>query len=510
MNDKIKMLSNDKDSIYITWNIHPDADYYALVGMDSLFVNTTIQQTTEHFLSIQKSEIQSFIKICICGFKKSDSISHDVIISQTDYLNIDDLSYTNIEIHSISSYEGITMSFWSEELYDKYYLYEKINDNYQIVLDTEDFQVTSKLIQENHEYYVDAFKKENNEYVLKAKSDLYICNPELITDNYNKKISVIIPAFNSELYLSRCVDSVLLSNFQDYEIILVNDQSTDKTLELMKWYKKKYKKRITICDSEKKGPSYARNVGIQKAKGEYIAFIDSDDMVHPFMYKNLYEYADKNNLDACIGKVLIRKDIDDAELYLNIRKDKEKDAIIYTFEDLIKEDEKKTYDNIFFVSPCNKIVKTSIVKKHLFPDFNYYEDTAFTMALYSYIPQFGFHKKAYYMWDKRFRKTVGTYTTSYDNVGPILLNLYYVNALFHVSKEGNPEQLKYLSYYSIREIYNFLKSAKYNLYNNKFAWAYIKEIHELNRRISLLNNPYIQFNKSIYSFVEKILKYRTL
>ena len=92
------------------------------------------------------------------------------------------------------------------------------------------------------------------------------------------KFSVIIPVYNTEKYLKKCLDSVFNQSFSDYEVIVVNDGSTDGSIDIINEYK------VELINLEKKetiGPSYARNLGVSKAKGEYILFLDSDDYYEP-------------------------------------------------------------------------------------------------------------------------------------------------------------------------------------------------------------------------------------
>jgi len=90
--------------------------------------------------------------------------------------------------------------------------------------------------------------------------------------------SIIVPIYNVELYLKECLDSILSQTFNDFELILVNDGSTDKSGDIAKEYKNKYN-NIKLIDKENGGLSSARNAGIKKAIGDYILFIDSDDML---------------------------------------------------------------------------------------------------------------------------------------------------------------------------------------------------------------------------------------
>ena len=92
------------------------------------------------------------------------------------------------------------------------------------------------------------------------------------------KISAIVPVYNSENYVGRCIESVLSQTYQDWELILVDDGSIDKSLKILKDYEKK-DCRIKVIHQENKGPGIARNTGIKQALGEYIVFIDSDDVI---------------------------------------------------------------------------------------------------------------------------------------------------------------------------------------------------------------------------------------
>ena len=508
MNKDLIVTYLNSDKVLIIWDKENVATNYDIIGMDGLFVNNVITSTEDNRIVLSYDDIKDYLKICVKYISRNKDAKKEIVIGSSNYWEVQKVEYESIDVRCIKSYHGISISFLNENIFDKYYVYEVKDDIDELIIETEDFQTTSNKFKVGNKYYVEAYMKENDVYVLKAKSEVFECELSEIKKESKINVSVVVPTYNAELFLSRTVDSLLLSTLKGMEIILVNDGSKDNSIDVMNWYKKNYKGIVSTYSQENQGLSYARNAGLEHVKGEYVAFMDSDDMVHPFMFEKLFNLASKNNLDAAIGKTLIRRDINEHDICLNVQKDPDKEDLIYTFEEMIKEDEKKSWDNIFFVSPCNKILRTSIVKAHPFPKFNHYEDTAFTMTAYSYIDKFGFNKKAYYMWDKRFRKTVGTYTTTYSDVGSVLLNIKFVTALFNVPKNGNPERLNYLAYYAIRDIFNYLTKSKYDLYGNKFAWAYIQEIQDLNRKIDLLNDPYIQYNKSIYSFVEKVLKRR--
>ena len=111
---------------------------------------------------------------------------------------------------------------------------------------------------------------------------------------YNQQIepliSVIIPVYNSELYLKECLDSVINQTYKKIEIICVDDGSTDHALDILNFYQKK-DSRIKVFTQENSGPSAARNKALDMAKGDYISFVDSDDFLKPDTYSTLIEYA---------------------------------------------------------------------------------------------------------------------------------------------------------------------------------------------------------------------------
>ncbi|AKL98105.1 glycosyltransferase family 2 protein [Endomicrobium proavitum] len=109
-------------------------------------------------------------------------------------------------------------------------------------------------------------------------------------------ISIIVPVWNVEKYLARCLDSVFAQTFKNFEIICVNDGSPDNSAEILEEYSKK-DSRIRIINQENQGLSAARNSGMRKAKGKYIYFLDSDDFIHPQLLEITYYFITKYNAD---------------------------------------------------------------------------------------------------------------------------------------------------------------------------------------------------------------------
>ena len=122
------------------------------------------------------------------------------------------------------------------------------------------------------------------------------------------KISLIIPVYNCEKYLEKCLESVMKQDLAGIEVIIINDGSEDNSLEIVEGYKSRFK-NISIINQENKGQGAARNLGIKIAKGEYIGFIDADDYIEPNMISSMYYTAKDNNCDVVnCGTNIVSKD----------------------------------------------------------------------------------------------------------------------------------------------------------------------------------------------------------
>lgn len=122
----------------------------------------------------------------------------------------------------------------------------------------------------------------------------------------NPKISVIIPVYNAERYIADTLDSVISGSFSDFEVVAVNDGSTDSSLRILTSYSER-DGRIRVIDKPNTGVSDTRNVAIAEAKGEYLAFLDSDDIYSPEYLMKMYSAAEKSDADVTVcGYVTFR------------------------------------------------------------------------------------------------------------------------------------------------------------------------------------------------------------
>lgn len=177
------------------------------------------------------------------------------------------------------------------------------------------------------------------------------------------KLSVIVPIYNVEEYLENCIESILNQTFKDFELILVNDGSTDNSLYICYEYMSK-DNRIKVIDKDNGGVSSARNRGIKIAKGEYIAFVDPDDDIESNMYEELMNRITKYNVDIVISSFKYVDLIKNNTIYQKIWSKTEK---------VIDKDEIKNeifYDLLSFkegygiYNPVNKIYRKDILLKN--------------------------------------------------------------------------------------------------------------------------------------------------
>ena len=185
-----------------------------------------------------------------------------------------------------------------------------------------------------------------------------------MSDATNKpKVSVIIPCYNVEEYLSDCLLSLIGQTFKDIEIICINDGSADNTLDILNEFAQK-DSRVIILNQNNNGVSAARNKGIEISKGEYITFVDSDDWVSENYIEKLYDAITQNNSDIAASTII------------RWRKNHQKYRVHYTEEKVFEtlEDKIKTCSIPKCCYIWNKLYKTELVKNHKFSEGVYFED----------------------------------------------------------------------------------------------------------------------------------------
>ncbi len=191
-------------------------------------------------------------------------------------------------------------------------------------------------------------------------------------------ISIIIPVYNTSNYLRECIESVLNQSFSDFELLLIDDGSTDCSYEICQEYKAK-DKRIRVFQKQNSGVSDTRNMGLDHAKGEYVSFCDSDDFIDKEMYQILYETMIKNNVDRVCGGYNY--------VYENNRVVRCKPRISdgrYTSKHIIKRMiDDGTLSGVLFSGVNNSLFKRSIIEKYnvrFNKKVKYNEDSLFSIS----------------------------------------------------------------------------------------------------------------------------------
>lgn len=184
------------------------------------------------------------------------------------------------------------------------------------------------------------------------------------------KVSIIIPVYNTEEYLKKCIDSLIYQSLEDIEIICVNDGSTDNSQEILENYSKK-DARIKVLYQENKKQGAARNKGMEIATGEYIGYVDSDDWVDFDYFEELYNAAKKQDLDIALA-TNVRIGNGKTKKRLKI----EKEQVAHSLQE--KLDLCNQFKN---ECPTNKIYRREFLLKNniIWPEGVYCEDKIYTL-----------------------------------------------------------------------------------------------------------------------------------
>lgn len=201
----------------------------------------------------------------------------------------------------------------------------------------------------------------------------------------NIRLSVIVTVFNRERYIARCLDSLLEQSVpeDEYEIVVIDDGSEDSSGDILDKYAERHK-NIEVFHKENRGVAEARNSGLEKAKGNYITYVDSDDFVEKDCYKSLLEFAEDRNCDILICD------------YYKVYEDRKEYEITASF---LQEGRISPQEYIRTTpSPCNKLMKKELFLRGgiRFPAGIYYEDYA-TIPLLANEAKIIYYKKTAFL-----------------------------------------------------------------------------------------------------------------
>lgn len=268
------------------------------------------------------------------------------------------------------------------------------------------------------------------------------------------KLSVVIPAYNAQKFISRCISSALASDLKEIEVIAVDDGSTDETKEILSWYENMYPQFFKKIFKENGGAAEARNYGIAESKGHYIAFIDSDDMIRPDAYSTMYDSLQKTGADIAIGRLY---KVDNDKYYVRHTLPLPAYKAINP-EEYLRLLFTQTYNN---VAVWNKMYRTKLVQEHPIPLLSY-EDVSWTPYILSWADSLCYVDKVCVEWDRKIR----SFTLS-NELSSRSVELKYQDRLKAVDffyENGNPQHKEVLAYLKAKRLYNQGETAGYNGY----------------------------------------------
>lgn len=286
------------------------------------------------------------------------------------------------------------------------------------------------------------------------------------------KVSIIVPFYNVENYIEKCLQSLVNQTLEDIEILLVNDGSQDTSEVIAKQFAEKYPNKIIYLEKENGGLSDARNYAIPYAKGQYIAFLDSDDYVETNMYEEMYNKAKKEDLD-----------------YVEC-------DFLWEYPDKTLESKGKQYNNkkeMFIhtrVVAWNKLIKREIVQNnHLeFPKGYRYEDVEFFYKLLPFIHHYGIVQKPlihYVQRENSISNVQNTRTKEIIDVLGHVIEYYKENNLF----EEYQKEIEYTY-------------ARYILCSSMLRMVMIEDKKERREIINMawksLNTQFVNWKKNTY------------
>lgn len=307
-----------------------------------------------------------------------------------------------------------------------------------------------------------------------------------------KKISIIVPIYNEEENLRKCIESLINQTYKELEIILINDGSTDKSKEIIESFKDK---RIVAIHKKNTGISDTRNIGIGKSTGDYIMFVDSDDYLELNCIERLIETAEKENSEIVMFNYYLETPSKRIEIKLpkiearNLKEDK----------DLLTK---------IHLGPCTKIFKSELIKDNLFPLNLKYEDVPFVVEAVikagkiSFVPNYLYHYVI-----KKSGETITRDERIFDIITICAIVEKKLKQIDYVNKTNF--FVKVLSYY--------LKNSRYipniNLRNEFIdaVYIYLKRIDKDWRKSSYLKQEskikrVIITHKSLLKIVNKLKK----
>ena len=261
------------------------------------------------------------------------------------------------------------------------------------------------------------------------------------------QVSIIVPVYNVENYIERCLNSLVNQTFKDIEIITINDGSTDKSLELINKYVKE-DIRVSVIDLGDEGVSYCRNLGIEKANGKYIMFVDSDDWIDFNMVEVMYKKAEENNIDLVMCSYIREFKDHSKEKIFNLpeeiiyKEDKVKNELLRKLVGPVKEELSNPEMLDALGTVWGKLYRTDILKENKInfvdlKEIGSAEDTLFNIFTFNYLKKVMFlNKPMYHYWRDNPKSVTSQYNSKLKEQRKVFFK--YISDFI---KENNFEQV---------------------------------------------------------------------
>lgn len=302
---------------------------------------------------------------------------------------------------------------------------------------------------------------------------VYEKNKENINNTID--VSVVVPVYNMENYLSECLESLVYQTLTNMEIIIVNDGSTDKSQEIIDEYAYRFSDKIRAFSIKNSGLGEARNYGVEKARGKYIGFVDSDDIVAKTMFEELLECAVRENSDCVICDYIAFWENGKEECVSSLPNNVDRFEIL------------KYATKYGTVNAVTKLFSRELITKVRFPK-GFYEDLATIPIWLSYAKKISYLNRGLY----RYRQREGS-ITSIKNNDKRLLGVY--ECWDRILEKSNPmfkDEIRYAVYWSMdffasNFLDGFLKYSKAYYDRNAEIFLGNKYIEDAMRTGKLLN-----------------------
>ena len=319
------------------------------------------------------------------------------------------------------------------------------------------------------------------------------------------QFSIVIPVYNVAPYLCECVDSVLAQDFTDYEIILVDDGSTDNSPAICDEYAEKYS-QIKVIHKTNGGLSDARNFGIKEAQGNYLMFLDSDDFWEgKTILSDIKQIIDQANPDMIIHSFTF---LYTKERCIEKKITRNREGLLFSFR---KDFKKLIINNIYYPTAWNKIVRTKILKDNniYFPKGKLHEDIAWCADIIPHIDKYTIYDKSFYFY-RQEREGAITNKIHKKNIEDIL---YIISdKKDKLSKINGGLEYLYGSYMACLDITLLLEKKERNYCFNKLEeFKFLLNFHpkrnSLKAKISLLIYKVLglKYGSSLIHYIKKVL-----